>query len=205
MAETRITRLVKQFGAGEAQAMLALTHLTRELGAEEPHVFLKRGLYRSGLDIAGLYETPSYADIQTLNGLMAERGVTWEQVAIAAQPSDKATMDAAFSSIFDGIFNAPGTPFNPIKPKPAPVRYGRTNMPPMLIGIPTISYEGQMRSGDTMIRFTLKGDGYSLMTEMVAFGKHAEQITLAAKDGLAITALITVPEDMGKFPSAKLY
>lgn len=91
----------------------------------------------------------------------------------------------------------------PDEPKPK-VRYGRNNMPPGLTGRPVLEYDGIAQGAVRMIRFRLVSDKFTLMTELVAFGKDADTISQFAAVREELMLIITVPDDMSKFPQARI-
>jgi hypothetical protein len=215
--ESRIVRLVKQFGADEAQAMLALDHLGRAIAPQTPGQFLTKGLRAKGLGSSGLTGEINFAMLENLGCALKSKGLSWQDLAEAAEEpalTDAETFASAFAgafSGFEGIFNAPGTPMakaaaakeeaaKPVKP-----RYGRYSMPPLVSGKPAISYDGTLRNGTRMIRFRLISDGFTLMTELVAFGHQADEIAKAANDVREVMLSVDVPEDDGKFPVASIF
>lgn len=219
MAETRIVRLVKQFDADEAQAMLAFDHLGRALAPQSVNEFLVRGLRAKGLGSSGLSGEINYATLQNLGCALRSKGLRWQDLAEAAETpqTDSQRFAEAFSSSFnrfegfEGIFNAPGTPMakaaeaSAEAAKPQKRRFGRHSMPPLINGTPVISYDGTLRSGSRMVRFNLASDRFTLMTELVAFGDDAATIAKAAADNDDIMLDVTVPEDETKFPVARVF
>ena len=83
-------------------------------------------------------------------------------------------------------------------------RYGRTNMPPSLTGLPVIQHDGTLKNGKRMLRIRLTSAKFTLLTELVAFGEDADTIADFAHRGEALMVIITVPEDIHQYPQARI-